>query len=75
MIDQELHFIPYNHRVVIITLKASSFQNGSQCKFVNVSELEIDQFKKMRFLKKRKMLQKFGVKLFKDRFIKFLFFK
>ena len=32
----------YNHRAGIITLKASSFQNGSQI-FFNVSESEIDQ--------------------------------
>ena len=32
---------PYNHRPVITTLKASSFQNGSQ--IVDVSESEIDQ--------------------------------
>ena len=31
----------FNHRLVIITLKASSFHNGSQ--IFNVSELEIDQ--------------------------------
>ena len=31
----------HNHRAVIIALKASSFQNGSQ--IVDVSESEIDQ--------------------------------
>ena len=32
----------YNHRVVIITLKATSFQNGAR--FFDVSESEIDQY-------------------------------
>ena len=32
----------YNHCAVIITLKASSFQNGSR--FDDVSESEIDQY-------------------------------
>ena len=32
----------YNHRVVIITLKASSFQNGGQ--IFDVLESEIDQY-------------------------------
>ena len=31
----------YNHRAVIIALKASSFQNGAR--FFDVSGLEIDQ--------------------------------
>ena len=39
-------------------------------KFVNVSESEIDQFKKNGVPQNA---TKFGVKLFKDRLIKFLF--
>ena len=44
-------------------------------KFVNVLESEIDQFKKNAVPQKTKDATKFGVKLFKDRLIKFLFCK
>ena len=40
-------------------------------KFVNVLESEIDQFKKNAVPQKTKDATKFGVKLFKDRLIKF----
>ena len=63
----------YNHRVTIITLKASSFQNGSQ--LVDVSESEIDQFKENAVPQKTKDATKFRVKLFKGSLIKFLFCK
>ena len=36
-------FCRYNHRAVIITLKASSFKMAAR--FLDVSESEIDQFK------------------------------
>ena len=63
----------YNHRATIITLKASSFQNGSQ--LVDVSESEIDQFKENAVPQKTKDATKFRVKLFKGSLIKFLFSK
>ena len=44
-------------------------------RFVDVSESEIDQFKENAVTKKTKDATKFGVKLFKRRLIKFLFFK
>ena len=43
-------------------------------RFVDVLESEIDQLKKMLFLKKKEAT-KFGVKLFKGRLMKFLFCK
>ena len=44
-------------------------------KFVDVSELEIDQFTENAVPQKTKGATKFGVKLFKGRLIKFLFCK
>ena len=44
-------------------------------RFVDVSESEIDQFKENAVPQKTKEATKFGVKLFKGRLIKFLFYK
>ena len=61
----------YNHRAVIITLKASSFQNGSQIWWC----FGVGNWSILRKCCSLEDTTKFGVKIFKGRLITFIFCK